>query len=70
MNKPENDVVEAEEVNAEEQPRVEVYEAPFTDPTTQQQSVAQFNIVAKDNGVAIGQVFGGLVIGRRENKDE
>lgn len=70
MNKPENDVVEAEEVNAEEQPRVEVYEVPFTDPTTQQQSVAQFNIVAKDNGVAIGQVFGGLVIGRRENKDE
>ena len=54
----------------EEQPRVEVYEAPYTDPNTGRQVVAQFHVEAKDNGVAIGQVFGGLVIGKRGGKDE
>lgn len=53
-----------------ELPKVEVYEAPFTDPITQKQVVAEFHVEAKDNGVAIGQVFGGLVIGKRGNKDE
>ena len=53
----------------EEEPRVEIYEAPYTDPRTKQQVVAQFRVEAKDNGVAIGQVFGGLVIGKR-GKDE
>ena len=53
-----------------EQPRVEVYEAPYTDPNTGRQVVAQFHVEAKDNGVAIGQVFGGLVIGKRGVKDE
>lgn len=54
----------------EEAPRVEVYDAPYTDPRTQQQVVAQFHVEAKDNGIAIGQVFGGLVIGKRGGKDE
>ena len=49
---------------------VEVYEAPFTDPRTQKQVVAQFHVEAKDNAIAIGQVFGGLVIGKRGGKDE
>lgn len=53
----------------EEEPRVEIYEAPYTDPRTKQQVIAQFRVEAKDNGVAIGQVFGGLVIGKR-GKDE
>lgn len=59
-----------EEVHDENPPKVEVYEAPFTDPITQKQVVAQFHVEAKDNGVAIGQVFVGLVIGKRGNKDE
>lgn len=59
----------AEEVHDEEEPRVEVYEAPYTDPHTQKQVLAQFKVEAHDNGVAIGQVFGGLVIGKR-GKDE
>lgn len=54
----------------EDIPVVEVYEAPYTDPQTQQQAVAQFHVEAKDNGIAIGQVFGGLVIGKRGGKDE
>ena len=58
-----------EEVHDEEEPRVEVYEAPYTDPHTQKQVLAQFKVEAHDNGVAIGQVFGGLVIGKR-GKDE
>lgn len=49
---------------------VEVYEAPFTDPRTQKQVVAQFHVEAKDNAIAIGQVFGGLIIGKRGGKDE
>ena len=53
-----------------EAPRVEVYEAPYTDPNTGRQVVAQFHVEAKDNGIAIGQVFGGLVIGKRGGKDE
>lgn len=53
-----------------EEPRVEVYEAPYTDPNTGRQVVAQFRVEAKDNGIAIGQVFGGLVIGKRGGKDE
>lgn len=66
-----DDVVEttAEEEVHDEEPRIEVYDAPFTDPKTQQQVVAQFHVEAKDNGIAIGQVFGGLVIGKR-GKDE
>lgn len=63
-----DDETEPEPV-VEETPRVEIYEAPYTDPRTQQQVVAQFHVEAKDNGVAIGQVFGGLVIGKR-GKDE
>lgn len=66
----ENARIEVEEVTDDEQPKVEVYEAPFTDPSTQQQSIAQFNVIAKDNGIAIGQVFGGLTIGKRGNKNE
>lgn len=58
-----------EEIHDEEEPRVEVYEAPYTDPHTQKQVLAQFKVEAHDNGVAIGQVFGGLVIGKR-GKDE
>lgn len=61
---------EEETIEAEELPRVEVYEAPFTDPQTQKQVLAQFHVEAKDNGIAIGQVFGGLVIGKRGGKDE
>jgi len=53
----------------ETEPTVEIYEAPYTDPRTQQQVVAQFHVEAKDNGIAIGQVNGGLVIGKR-GKDE
>lgn len=64
----------AEEVHDEDEheeaPRVEIYEAPYTDPNTQQQVMAQFHVEAKDNGIAIGQVFGGLVIGKRGGKDE
>ena len=62
------DIVEPEEVH--EEPRVEIYEAPYTDPKTQKQVLAQFHVEAKDNGIAIGQVFGGLVIGKRGGKDE
>lgn len=62
--------IDTEEVTDDDIPKVEVYDAPFVDPTTQQQSVAHFNVIAKDNGIAIGQVFGGLTIGRRGNKDE
>lgn len=51
-------------------PRVEVYEAPYTDPTTGKQVLAQFHVEARDHGTAIGQVFGGLVIGNRSDKDE
>lgn len=47
----------------EEEPKVEVY--PYTDPRTGQQVLAQFKVEAHDNGIAIGQVFGGLVIGKR-----
>lgn len=59
---------EAKEIHNE--PRVEVYEAPYTDPHTQKQVLAQFHVEAKDNGIAIGQVFGGLTIGKRGGKDE
>ena len=61
---------EEKTVEAEELPRVEVYEAPYTDPLTQKQVLAQFHVEARDNGIAIGQVFGGLVIGKRGGKDE
>lgn len=63
-----DEIVEAEEVH--EEPRVEVFKAPYTDPRTQKQVLAQFHVEAKDNGIAIGQVFGGLVIGKRGGKDE
>lgn len=67
----EEDVEEAEITEeVHEEPRIEVYEAPYTDPRTQKQVLAQFHVEAKDKGVAIGQVFGGLVIGRRGGKDE
>lgn len=62
--------IDTEEVTDDKQPKVEVYEAPFVNPVTQQQSVAHFNVFAKDNGIAIGQVFGGLTIGKRGNKNE
>ena len=64
--------IEEAEITEEvhEGPRVEVYEAPYTDPRTQKQVLAQFHVEAKDNGIAIGQVFGGLVIGKRGGKDE
>ena len=52
------------------EPRVESYEAPYTDPLTGKQVLAQFHIEARDHGTAIGQVFGGLVIGKRDDKDE
>lgn len=59
----------AGEENTQE-PVIEVYEAPFTDPVTQKQVVAQFHVEARDNGIAIGQHFGDLYIGRRGRKDE
>lgn len=52
-----------------EEPRVEVYEAPYIDPLTKREVMAQFHVEAKDNGIAIGQVFGGLTIGNRGNKE-
>lgn len=68
--KAKKDPADEAEPDKEDIPTVEVYEAPYTDPRTQQQVVAQFHVVAKDNGIAIGQVFGGLVIGKRGGKDE
>jgi len=59
-----------EDSTIEETSTVEVFEAPFVDPRTQKQVVAQFHVEAKDNATAIGQVFGGLVIGKRGGKDE
>jgi hypothetical protein len=67
-NTAEEEIAEAEEVHDE--PRVDIYEASYTDPQTQKQVLAQFHVEAKDNGIAIGQVFGGLVIGKRGGKDE
>jgi hypothetical protein len=59
---------EPDVVVIDEDPHVEVH--PYTDPQTGKQVLAQFHVEAKDNGIAIGQVFGGLVIGKRGSKDE
>ena len=60
--------VHEEEPVVEEIPRIEVH--PYVDPRTGQQVLAQFKVEAHDNGIAIGQVFGGLVIGGKRGKDE
>lgn len=54
---------EPEVVVIEEEPQIEVH--PYIDPRTGKQVLAQFKVEAHDNGTAIGQVFGGLVIGKR-----
>lgn len=62
------EVVEAEEVDSDDanSPRINEYEVDTKDPITQQKIVAQFHVEAKDNGIAVGQLFGDLVIGNRD----
>jgi hypothetical protein len=59
---------EPDVVIIDEEPQVEAH--PYIDPHTGKQVLAQFRVEAKDNGIAIGQVFGGLIIGKRGGKDE
>lgn len=63
------EILRIEDAHEDESPKVEVFDASFTDPGTQKQVVAQFHIEEKGNGVAIGQVFGGLVIGKRDSRN-
>jgi hypothetical protein len=53
----------------EDKPRVEVYEAPFTNPQTGEKVVAQFHVEARDNGIATGILYGGIHIDRRKKDD-
>lgn len=60
--------VTVEEVH-EDEPRVEVYDAPFTNPQTGEKVVAQFRVEARDNGIAAGILYGGIHIDRRKKDD-
>lgn len=64
----ENIVVDAGEVH--EEPRVEVYEAPFVDPISHRHVLAQFHVEARDNGIAAGIVYGGINLGDRRRKKD
>jgi len=60
--------VTVEEIH-EDEPRVEVYDAPFTNPQTGEKVVAQFHVEARDNGIAAGILYGGIHIDRRKKDD-
>ena len=60
--------VTVEEIH-EDEPRVELYEAPFTNPQTGEKVVAQFHVEARDNGIAAGILYGGIHIDRRKKDD-
>jgi hypothetical protein len=60
--------VTVEEIH-EDEPRVEVYDAPFTNPQTGETVVAQFHVEARDNGIAAGILYGGIHIDRRKKDD-
>ncbi len=63
----EPEVIEIEANNEDTStPRINEYEVDSKDPITQQKMVAQFHVEAKDNGIAVGQLFGDLVIGNRD----
>jgi len=63
----EPEVIEIEANNEDTStPRINEYEVDSKDPITQQKIVAQFHVEAKDNGIAVGQLFGDLVIGNRD----
>lgn len=63
----EPEVVEVEE----ESPRVQEYEAPYTDPLTGKTMMAQFHVEARDHAFAAGIFNGGTVImGSQGDKDD
>lgn len=59
--------------NATDEPRVEVFDDTFSQPQTHQIINTQINVEARDNGIAIGQIFGNIDIAalrKRGGKDE
>jgi len=54
----------------EESPRIQEVEVSYPDPISGKQVTTQIHVEARDNATVIGQVFGGLVIDKRGNKND
>ena len=50
-------------------PHVEVYEAPFIDPVSKREVLAQFHVENHGDGIAAGIVYGGITIGGKKKNE-